>query len=65
MRRIEQLPNAQLGNKAGDKLDVLTTLVEAYEAKHYAICPSDPIRAIKFRMDQLGMPRKDLEALLG
>jgi HTH-type transcriptional regulator/antitoxin HigA len=46
-------------------LDVLTTLVEAFEAKHYAICPPDPIDAIKFRMDQLGLTRKDLETMLG
>lgn len=44
---------------------MLTTLVEAYEAKHYAICPSDPVEAIKFGMDQLGMTRKNLETLLG
>lgn len=65
LRRIEALMDATPGTKAGDELDVLTTLVEAYEAKHYAICPSDPIEAIKFRMDQLGMTRKDLEILLG
>jgi HTH-type transcriptional regulator/antitoxin HigA len=53
------------GTKAGDELDVLTTLVETYEAKHHAIYPPDPIDAIKFRMDQLGMTRKGLEALLG
>ena len=51
--RIEQLMEAKPGTKAGDELDVLTTLVEAYEAKHYAIYPPDPIDAIKFRMDQL------------
>lgn len=65
LHRIEVLLDAKAGTKAGDELDVLTTLVEAYEAKHYAICPPDPIEAIKFRMDQLGMTRKDLEALLG
>lgn len=65
MRRIEQLMDAKLGTKNGDELDVLTTLVEVYEAKHYAICPPDPIEAIKFRMDQLDMTRKDLEAILG
>jgi len=63
--RIEQLMDAKPGTKNGDELDVLTTLVEAYEAKHHAICPSDPIDAIKFLMDQLGMTRKDLEAKLG
>jgi HTH-type transcriptional regulator / antitoxin HigA len=57
--------DAKPGTKAGDELDVLTTLVEAYEAKYHAICPPDPIDAITFRMDQLGMTRKDLEAVLG
>lgn len=65
LRRIEQLMDAKPGTKNGDELDVLTTLVEAYEAKHFAICPPDPIEAIKFRMDQLGMTRKDLETMLG
>ena len=63
--RIEQLMAAKPGTKAGDELDVLTTLVEAYEAKPHAIYPPDPIEAIKFRMDQLGMTRKDLETVLG
>lgn len=65
LHRIEQLMDAKPGTKNGDELDVLTTLVEAYEAKHHAIYPPDPIEAIKFRMDQLGMTRKDLEAILG
>lgn len=63
--RIEVLMDARPRTKAGDELDVLTTLVEAYEAKHYAVCPPDPIEAIIFRMDQLGMTRKDLETMLG
>jgi HTH-type transcriptional regulator / antitoxin HigA len=65
LRRIEELMDAKPRTKAGDELDVLATLVEAYEAKHYAVCPPDPIEAIRFRMDQLGMTRKDLEAVLG
>jgi HTH-type transcriptional regulator/antitoxin HigA len=65
LRRIEDLMDAKPRTKAGDELDVLTTLVEAYEAKHYAVCPPDPVEAITFRMDQLGMTRKDLEAMLG
>lgn len=65
LRRVDELMDAKPGTKAGDELDVLTTLVEAYEAKHYAICPPDPVEAIKFRMDQLGMTRKDLEVVLG
>ncbi len=65
LNHIEQLMDAKPGTIRGDNLDILTTLVEAYEAKHHAICPPDPIDAIKFRMDQLGMSRKDLEAILG
>ena len=65
LRRIEQLLDAKPGTKNGDELDVLTTLVEAYEAKKYPICPPDPIAAIKFRMDQLAMTRKDLEGIIG
>lgn len=65
LRRIEELMDAKPGSKAGDELDILTTLVEAYEAKHHAIYPPDPIEAIQFRMDQLGMTRKDLETMLG
>ena len=65
LSRIENLMDAKLGTKSGDELDILTTLVEAYEARDHAIFPPDPIEAIKFRMDQLGMARKDLEAVLG
>ena len=65
LRRIEQLMDARPGTKQGDELDVLTTLVEAYEAKHHVIYPPNPIEAIIFRMDQLGITRKDLEAMLG
>ncbi|MDP6040084.1 MAG: helix-turn-helix domain-containing protein [Candidatus Latescibacteria bacterium] len=48
-----------------DLLEVLSTLVEAWEDKHHPIDPPDPIEAIKFRMDQQGLSRKDLEAYLG
>ncbi len=65
LHRIERLMDAKPDIKNGDELDVLTTLVKTYEAKHHAIYPPDPIEAIKFRMDQLGMTRKDLEAMLG
>lgn len=65
LARIEQLMDSKSGTEAGDELDIVTMLVEAYEAKHYPICPPDPIEAIKFRMDQLGMTRKELEAVLG
>ena len=54
-----------LGTPAGDRLDVLATLVQAYEAKHYAMAPPDPIEAIKFRMEQSGLSVKDLEPMIG
>ena len=49
----------------GDELDVLATLVEAYEANHFPIESPDPIEAIRFRMEQMGMKRKDLEPFIG
>ncbi len=49
----------------GERLDVLGTLVQAYEAKHYPIDPPDPIDAIKFRMDQAGLTVKDLVPYIG
>lgn len=49
----------------GDRLDILVTLVQAYEAKHFPISAPDPIEAIKFRMDQSGLTIKDLEPYIG
>jgi HTH-type transcriptional regulator / antitoxin HigA len=49
----------------GDRLDVLATLIDVYEAKHHAMDPPDPIEAIKFRMEQQGMTRRDLEGIIG
>lgn len=49
----------------GDMLDVMSTLVAAYEAKHFSIEPADPIEAIKFRMDQQGLAPRDLEPMIG
>ena len=63
--RIEQLMDAKPGLKAGDELDVLTVLVEAYESKRCPVYPPNPIEAVKLRMAQLGMTRKDLEAVIG
>lgn len=49
----------------GEKLDVLTTLIQAYEVKNFPIDLPDPIEAIKFRMDQAGLSAKDLEPMIG
>src|SRR4051812_35892047 len=65
MAEVGRLWGAKLGTPEGDRLDILATLVDAYEAEHYPIDPPDPIEAIKFRMEQQGLTRKDLEAILG
>jgi HTH-type transcriptional regulator/antitoxin HigA len=62
---IEGLMMAKRDTPEGDRLDVLVTLVQAYEAKHHPIDPPDPIEAIKFRMDQSGMGVKDLVPFIG
>ena len=49
----------------GARLDVLATLIGVYEAKYHAMDPPDPVEAIKFRMEQQGMTRKDLEDIIG
>jgi HTH-type transcriptional regulator/antitoxin HigA len=49
----------------GDELDILATLLDAYESKHFAIDAPDPITAIEFRMEQQGLSRKDLESFIG
>jgi HTH-type transcriptional regulator/antitoxin HigA len=54
-----------LGTPAGDRLDILTTLVQAYEARYVKIDPPDPVEAIKFRMEQSGLSIKDLEPIIG
>lgn len=61
----ERLWGAKAGTRHGDRLDVLATLIDAYEAQHHPIDPPDPIEAIKFRMEQNGLTRKDLEDLIG
>ena len=65
LRAIEALWNAPEGSSEADRLEILITLVEAYEAAHHPIDPPDPIEAIKFRMEQQGLTRKDLEPLIG
>ncbi len=53
------------GTPDGDMLEIMSTLVEAYEAKHFPIEPADPIEAIKFRMDQQRLAPRDLEPMIG
>ena len=65
LKEIENLWDAKPKTSMGDRLDVLVTLVEAYEQKHYKIDPPDPIEAIKFRMEQLDLKPSDLAKILG
>lgn len=53
------------GTDEGDRFDVLVTLIEAYEAKHFPIDLPDPVEAIKFRMEQGGLTPKDLVPAIG
>ena len=62
---IEELWGAKTNTSRGDKLDVLITLIDAYENEHYPIGPPGPVEAIKFRMEQSGLTRKDLEPYIG
>jgi HTH-type transcriptional regulator/antitoxin HigA len=65
LKEVERLWGAKAGTRDGDRLDVLVTLIEAYEEEHYPIDPPDPIEAIKFRMEQQGLTRRDLEEIIG
>ena len=65
LAEIESLMRAKRDTPDGDRLDVLVTLVQAYEAKRHPIDPPDPIDAIRFRMDQSGMTVKDLVPYIG
>jgi HTH-type transcriptional regulator / antitoxin HigA len=62
LRRVEELWNASEGSTESDGLDILATLIEAYEREHYTVELPDPIEAIKFRLEQQG---KDSRALIG
>ena len=65
LKEVERLWGARSGTKEGDRLDILATLIDVYEAQHYPMDAPDPIDAIKFRMEQQGLTRKDLEPLIG
>jgi HTH-type transcriptional regulator/antitoxin HigA len=65
LQEIETLMMASPDTPEGEKLDVLVTLVEAYESKHYVLDLPDPVAAIKFEMEQKGLSAKDLEPMIG
>jgi HTH-type transcriptional regulator/antitoxin HigA len=65
LKEVERLWGAKVGTREGDRLDVLATLIDVYEAEHYPMDPPDPIEAIKFRMEQQALTRRDLEEIIG
>ena len=65
LKEVESLMTARAGSREGERLDVLVTLVEAYEAKHYRMDLPDSVEAIKFRMEQSGLAARDLVPMIG
>ena len=65
LKEIESLMNADLDSPEGERLDLITTLVEAYESKHYPMELPDPVAAIRFEMERQGLTVKDLEPMIG
>jgi HTH-type transcriptional regulator/antitoxin HigA len=65
LAEVGRLWGSKAGTPKGDRLDVLVTLIDAYEGAHFPFDRPDPIEAIKYRMEQMGLTRKDLEPLIG
>lgn len=65
LTEVERLWGAKSGTSNGDRLDVLATLIDAYETEHFPMDPPDPVEAILFRMEQQGLTRRDLESVIG
>jgi HTH-type transcriptional regulator / antitoxin HigA len=65
LAEVERLWGAKRGTPKGGRLDVLATLIDAYETQHYPMDTPDPIDAIQFRMEQQGLTRRDLEPIIG
>ena len=65
LKRLEQIFDAKQGTKEGDELEILSILIEKYENENFPIDLPDPIEAIKFRMEQLGLKQTDLAEVIG
>ncbi len=65
LAEVERLWGSRSGTPKGDRLDVLATLIAAYEDRHFPFTTPDPVEAIRFRMEQQGLTRKDLETIIG
>lgn len=65
LKRLELIFHADENSSEGDEAEVLSILIEKYENEYYPITAADPIEAIKFRMEQMGMSRQDLAQVIG
>ena len=65
LHRMEAIFSAKAGTEEGDELEILGVLIEQYEESHFPFDPPDPIEAIMFRMDQMGLNRQDLTKIIG
>ena len=65
LKRLDEIFHAPIDSKEGDEAELLSILIEKYEDDHYPIEPPDPIEAIKFRMEQMGMTKKELAEIIG
>ncbi len=65
LQRVEQLWGSARNTLGGDELDILATLIEDYEEKHFPILPPDPVEAIKFRMEQMNLSKTDVAKYFG
>lgn len=64
-KRLERVFQSQAGTPGADEMEILVTLIEAYEHKNYPMEATDPVEAIKFRMEQQGLTARDLEPYIG
>ncbi len=64
-KRLDVIFQAAAGTPEAEEMEVLATLIEAFEDKHYPISPPDPVEAIKFRMEQQGLSKADLQPFIG
>ena len=65
LNRLEEVFDAKKGTDEGDELEILSILIDRYENENFPIGMPDPIEAIKFRMEQMGMKQKDLAEVVG
>lgn len=65
LNRLEEIFDAKKGTEQGDELEILSILIDSYENENFPVGMPDPIEAIKFRMEQMGMKQKDLAKVVG